>query len=230
MNPAHSRPSPKPQRPSTLLLWLPKIRASLSVVPGPRSRDRTRGDIVPSLSVLPTWVRVPAALSATALGGVGMGAPRFALLASHQLPTCLTELAQGLRQTRRLGGLFLRRPRGPPLAPRPVCSIPGGLQAPQGHGRRVNTSETGGRRSRGQWTSRAAWKLRGTPKRDCAGCPKWWRRGRGLEAADSLQIPAEWYGKVSRRHSHSQVACEETMGQRLGQSGLNPYEGQGRGG
>lgn len=103
--------------------------------PGSRSRNRTRGDVVPSLSVLPTWARVPAAITATALGGVGMGEPRFALLARSQLLTCLTELAQGLRQQCCLGRLFLRRPRCPPLAPRPVRSIPGGLQAPQGHGR-----------------------------------------------------------------------------------------------
>ena len=44
-----------------------------------------------------------------------------------------------------------------------------------------------------------------------------------------LQIPAEWCGKVSRRHCHPQIACEETMEQRLGQSGLNPY-GRGGGG
>lgn len=28
----------------------------------------------------------------------------------------------------------------------------------------------------------------------------------------SLQIPAKWYGKVSRRHGHPQIACEETNG------------------
>lgn len=69
-------------------------------------------------------------------------------------PTCLTELPQGLRQARRLRGRLLRRPRGPPLAPRPFRAIPGGLGAPQGHGQTVPTANTGGRPSRGQRRAR----------------------------------------------------------------------------
>lgn len=114
---------------------------------------------------------LPSLASTTASLSLGRR-PLLARIAAGPLPTCVTKFPQGLRQTRRLRGRLLRRPRGPPMALRPFRAIPGGLEAPQGHGRRVTAAKTGGRPSWGQRGARVLLRSQWKPQNESLRGPR----------------------------------------------------------
>ena len=139
------------------------------------------------------------------------------------LPTCLTELPQGLRQTRRLRGWLLRGPRGPPLAPRPFRAIPRGLEAPQGHGQRVTAANRGGRRRWGQRGAlvlpRSQWEPQNTSLRSI-------QNGGGGGGGGELlilppQVPVDRWQSPPQARSPTVCLQRESVG--LGQSELDPW-------
>lgn len=155
--------------------------------------------------------------------------PLLARIATGPLPTCVTEFPQGLRQPRRLWGRLLRRPRGPPLALRPFRAIPGGLEAPQGHGRKVTAAKTGGRPSWGRRRARVLLRSQWEPQNHSLRGPRNGGGGGGDGALQALppRVPVHRWPSPPQARSRTVRLQRESGG--LGQSELDPC-GRGVGG
>lgn len=174
-------------------------RSTFGWSPGPGGlRVRVRGSLR-SQRIPPFSLSAPCALRfQVPLPGHPPGAPR-ASPPAHSLPTCLPEFPQGLGQARGLGGRLLRRARAAPLAPRPIRAIPGGLQAPQGHGRRgITAPGTGGRLGSAGCGTRVPARSPGSSR----------SKSRSWSRLEGLRLPRPGIPQ-GRRRSHPQLACKE---------------------